>query len=529
MKKNMILVLCLVLIAGMVFAGGSSQKPSPAAAGGLEEFTATFIKGSYHGEPNDMILFKEIEKETNVKVNWQVIPSASWSERRSIMVNSGDLPDVFYLDSFGAAEVDRYGTQGLFVDLSPYIKQYAPRLQALFDANPYFKAVCTNPSDGKIYNISRAHNRAADMLNGQLFIYKPWLDKLGLSIPKDYNEFYNMLKAFKTRDPNGNGLADELPFVFSGAYGGNTTLTQLFAMFGYGYQGVRPNKDSFVEAKGKAVFVPGTENFKEAIIWLHKLFAEGLLSQEDYAARDMNLERSKLAATPIVAGSFTAFSNNTSYVPADRGPDYVRIEIPMKGPHGDQIYMQDNKLAGVGGGAFIVTNKAKNIPAIMRWLDAHFESRRSIEMLLGPVGTNLIEKNGMLTYAPVPAGSNYNQFRYSQAPVFGPHFVPASAWGTTVEIMDEDKDRLPWVQGILKPYLTQYFIYSYPIDAETRYLQGRGNEIEEYVKNTQAKWLIEGGIEREWDAFQARLKSMGVDEYTRIMQNQIDRFEKYSK
>ena len=37
-----------------------------------------------------------------------------------------------------------------------------------------------------------------------------------------------------------------------------------------------------IEVYGKVVFVPGTENFREAVIWLHKLFAEGLLSEEDY-------------------------------------------------------------------------------------------------------------------------------------------------------------------------------------------------------------------------------------------------------
>ena len=41
-----------------------------------------------------------------------------------------------------------------------------------------------------------------------------WLDKLGLPIPETTDDLYNTLKAFKTQDPNGNGLNDEIPFSF---------------------------------------------------------------------------------------------------------------------------------------------------------------------------------------------------------------------------------------------------------------------------------------------------------------------------
>ena len=95
--------------------------------------------------------------------------------------------------------------------------------------------------------------------------------------------------------------------------------------------------------------------------------------------------------------------------------------------------------------------------------------------------------------------------------------------------MEEDIDRIPWVQNELAPYLTQWFIAPYPVAEETQFVQTKGKEIEDYVKTTQAKWLMSGGIEREWDAFQARLKTMGVDEYTRVMQNQIDRINQYAK
>ena len=40
------------------------------------------------------------------------------------------------------------------------------------------------------------------------FIRKDWLDKLGLEQPKTIDDFYNVLKAFKEQDPDGNGAND---------------------------------------------------------------------------------------------------------------------------------------------------------------------------------------------------------------------------------------------------------------------------------------------------------------------------------
>jgi putative aldouronate transport system substrate-binding protein len=532
MKKILVLVFCLCLAAGTVFAGGSSQRDGT-TSGEPVEFTATFIKGPYHGDPNDMVLYKQLEQDTNVKVNWLVIPATNWNERKNILINSGDMPDVFYMNTYSADEIDRYGRQGLFLDLLNPIKQYAPNLQKVMADYPVFTALITNPSDGKIYSIKGSHSRdyLTGSLSGMTFIYQPWLDKLRLKMPATYLEFEEMLRAFKTKDPNGNGKADEYPYVFAGGWTGNAGLPQLFAMFGYAYQGITPAGDSFVEnSSGKAVFVPGTQNFKEALIWLQKLFAEGLLAEEDFAAMDRNLFSAKNFSETVVTGSFPAFHKNSSYIPAERYDDYTPITIPLKGPHGDQISIMSNKFSRVHGG-FIITRKAEpKIPAIMRWLDAHFEPIRSIQMSLGPIGVTLEQKpGGIIGYKPTPADTTYNLFRYGQCPADqAPFFIPLEAWGKTIEVMEEEVTRILWY-NTLKPYVTQYFIYRCPVAEESQFIQTRGQEIENYVKITQAKWLINGGIEREWDAFQAQLKTMGVDEYTRIMQNQIDRINQYMK
>jgi putative aldouronate transport system substrate-binding protein len=529
MKKLLAVLICAGFVPALVFGGGASQGSTGPAGGGPAEFSVTFLKNDWHGDPNQMEVMKKLERTANVKINWQVYPNATWAERKNLMLNSGDLPDVFYMNSVNNNDIQRYGPQGLFVDLTGLVERQAPLLQKAFDRIPAYKALCVSPTDGKMYTIARAAERPANTLQGQMYFYKPWLDKLGLKVPATSDEFYTVLKAFKTRDPNGNGRADELPFVFSNGEA-VYSITQLFAMFGYGYSGMTARGDGspYTNAEGKAVFVPGTERYKEAVIYLHRLFAEGLLSEEDFATQDTKLLNSKCHSDPVTVGSFIAF-NADIVLPAERVKDYVRLDIPMKGPHGDQIWLLSENPNNMGGTQFVMTNKAKDQGAIMRWLDAHFDPRTSIELFLGPVGTNLIEKSGALSYAPVPAGKSYSEFRYANAPVHVPCIIAAADWGPVVEVMEEDAERLGWMNGALKPYLGQKIVYRYPTADESRFILSRGKDISDYIRPLEAKWLIQGGIEQEWDAFQARLKSMGVDEYTRIMQTQIDRFNRFSK
>ena len=44
--------------------------------------------------------------------------------------------------------------------------------------------------------------------NEGILIRKDWLDKLGLKVPKTTDEFFEVMKAFTFKDPDGNGKND---------------------------------------------------------------------------------------------------------------------------------------------------------------------------------------------------------------------------------------------------------------------------------------------------------------------------------
>lgn len=46
-----------------------------------------------------------------------------------------------------------------------------------------------------------------------MHINQEWLKTLGMSMPENFEEFVEVLKAFRDKDPNGNGISDEIPMV----------------------------------------------------------------------------------------------------------------------------------------------------------------------------------------------------------------------------------------------------------------------------------------------------------------------------
>ncbi|HET7616456.1 MAG TPA: extracellular solute-binding protein, partial [Bacillales bacterium] len=92
-----------------------------------------------------------------------------------------------------------------------------------------------------------------------------WLEKLGLQQPKTLEDFYHVLKAFKDKDPDGNGKNDTYGLTLSGLYD-----IQPF-MSAYGV------KNKYVIENGKRTIPYSTEKAVPVYEWLNKLYEEGIL------------------------------------------------------------------------------------------------------------------------------------------------------------------------------------------------------------------------------------------------------------
>ena len=68
-----------------------------------------------------------------------------------------------------------------------------------------------NP-DGTIYTLPQVNSGAELRVARKLFINKKWLENVNMEVPTTTEELYQLLKAFKEQDANGNGDPnDEIP------------------------------------------------------------------------------------------------------------------------------------------------------------------------------------------------------------------------------------------------------------------------------------------------------------------------------
>lgn len=87
------------------------------------------------------------------------------------------------------------------------------------------------------------------------------------------DELYEVLKKFATEDHNGNGKADEIPLVGIDVNYRSDVVEFLVNAFVY------CNDTNVFNVTDGKVWVPyTTDEYRQALIYLNKLYSEGLLS-----------------------------------------------------------------------------------------------------------------------------------------------------------------------------------------------------------------------------------------------------------
>lgn len=105
-------------------------------------------------------------------------------------------------------------------------------------------------------------------------IRKDWVDKLGLSMPETTDELFEVLKAFREQDANGNGEADEVVDIDYDAFGNG-----IAQFYGLG------TDITYVDYEtGKATSPFYQDGIKDYISFMKKLNDEGLLETSGQGA-----------------------------------------------------------------------------------------------------------------------------------------------------------------------------------------------------------------------------------------------------
>ena len=457
--------------------------------------------------------YTQLEQDTNVIIDWQIAYDSDWTEKKSIMFASGDIPSVIF-GANGFSDTDILTNLDYFIPLNDLIEDYMPRLKSVFEQEPDMKKIITN-LDGKIYSLSK-RLPYRPIVSYQPFINQVWLDNLGLEIPDTTEDLFNVLKAFKEQDANGNGDPnDEIPFTGSAgnAFFANFNLYSLF--------GADANGEGLTIRDGVATFVPMTEEFMEAIKFTRRMYAEGLMDNE-YFTQDGSMANAKRQNPDLcIVGFEYAWTPDATL--AEHAVEFITIPPPAR-PDGKR-FSTSIRESNIGRRELEISIYCKYPEVVARWADEFYTYDAAVQNYWGPFGVGM-EKLADGTYRMLPPEEgesiDYRSWANSNRD-FGPKWMPADY--DKFDLIKTNGDGLKWeINKIGEPYSNPTFppvIYTVEQADE---VQSYRTDIRTYVGTTTAKWITEGGIETEWDAYIAQLKSMGVDNWMAIHQDAYDSY-----
>lgn len=463
-----------------------------------------------------MSLLKKLESSTNIDITWENLPDNVYTEKKNLLLASGDLPDAFYNTGFTDTDIATYGANGTLIPLEDLIDKYAPNLKKVFEQRPEIRRAVTAP-DGHIYTLPASEELGIGAVPYFWSINKTWLDKLKLPVPTTVEEYHDALKAFKDKDPNGNGKADEIPLSFINKWW-CADIGDLFAAF----SGLPDNPQHRIVRDGKVILTANRPEYRDAIAELHRWYKDGLIDPEAFGQDDKQYLAKGKTKKPVL-GSYVWWETE-EVVGTDRKDDYTLMG-PLKGPKGQLVGRANN--TDYARDAFAITKVNKYPAATMRWVDQLYAKEMSAQVAWGPIG-EVFKKDarGKLQYLPVPEGTTAGELKQKVAPG-GPRVILREDFEKVVEPEERAKQRVDDLNRLYAPYLEKE---SYPPVFFTADEAAQITEIETdlmaLVDKQRADWIVNGGVEKGWDDYVAKLDKIGLPRLVEIYQAALDRYRK---
>lgn len=333
MKKNVLsvlLALCLLLAAP---TAGLAAVTAPGTLPLVDEAVTLTIglpnpTAVEDVETNYATLY--VQEQTGLELDFELFPATDASQKLEIMISAGDtLPDMLWGFGLSDTAVYRYGSNGILMDLSTYYDELGYWIKEVVEdpENAYDMLNVLSSPDGNIYSVGRLQEETHCEYTRKMFINTAWLEKLGLEMPTTTEELYTVLKAFKEQDPNGNGLADEIPMAGGTGWNQNPII---YIMNAFVYANGSNNLN--VE-DGRLSAAYTTEEWREGLRFCKQLVDEGLLTPLAFTQDQNQLQAMIQNADAEIVGSFTAASVSALLANYVNMYDYEGMGV-LTGPNG---------------------------------------------------------------------------------------------------------------------------------------------------------------------------------------------------
>ncbi len=476
---------------------------------------------------NEKASFKNITEETGLTLEFIELAAGTSSEKVPLMLAGGDMPDVFWAL---LSDDQVLQNEDLFVPLEDLIPTYAPNCLATYEQlGVDWEEISTTPSGHIFGMLGRWESLYENTGDGIRIMNKQWLDAVGKEVPTTLDEFYDVLKAFKEGDPNGNGEADEIPYCFSEDMW-CATITNDMGIWGIGngqggWSGATTPmytiKDGTVNAS------VNTDAYREYLEYFHKLYSEGLIDQEGFS-QNTEVFSNKIKNNQV--GTYYSWTA-LEYLSSEEAENWVVVPTfsayddvqPVANGEQDRSTIQKNK--------WVISSTCEHPEAALRLWDYLARDTESKLTLWGGEKGILWDEyeDGSGYYFIVPEDTTpeftFEHMKYTYGVVNDhPLLTKAETPKNDAEISPDAALRDQMVAQVDADYvakenqLPQIYVSSEAIE-ERSFIE---TDLTDYIKQFRAQAIMEGVTDDEWTAYCQRLEDLQYSTWLQWYQDYID-------
>ena len=591
-KKILAMLLAVLMLVSLMTAcsdskGGTESKtdtqdPKTATVDLNEhrEITIAIGQNTFITDYEDNTLTKLLEDKFNCDITMEILPAGNDGlTKLQLMINGGDkLPDVF---SYGlsTAYMYEYGSGGTFLDLAGYYENE--------NVMPYFNAIeseedklnmisSATSADGGVYCLTMFQPETWNLTPYRTYINTKWLENLDLETPETVDEMYDVLKAFATEDPNGNGVTDEIPVFTNYVDGGNYGCNVILSMINY-FTYVPGSMSSLtVSEDGKTVIAPQvSDGWKEAVTWLHDLYEAGAITDSSFIYgtdttgykgtlnyQGIGTEEAPEGKSINIVGFFSVGSNSGNFAGSGQDQNVNFLEYRMIAPMDSDIHEGTSPYGAYNADRYwFVTEDASDVPFCVLLGDYFYDQEMSVTVRFGQQEvdwtndptycadwyaqhTKLIEDagyeqtkldyNAWVVLSENIWSDNTNHFWHNQQPRYMDLDTFSYHWGTWT-----DPETFQYYYGnTLGDTSLAYFSeahpkYYLPMLTYTDDEQSKITEFQVAFPDEVLEWTMkfitgELKVDADWDSYVKNLNDLGLQTYLDCAQAAYQRTVYYS-
>ena len=254
-------------------------------------------------------------------------------------------------------------------------------------------------------------------------------------------------------------------------------------------------------------------DLKEQIKYLNKLHSEGLIPPDAFTGAE-TFESIVTSKTPIT-GSYIKYFNH------DETGEIYQPMPPLTSPQNDTP-MWRRQVNGYSRNKFVMFKNNPYPEATIRYMDLLAEPDWSVQAMYGMYGEWMDKEGDQIIQRPFVGNEVYDSVPGNNVP-----FIITPEVADMITYNGSQQTRAEAIENIYEPYVVPQERYIPSViwtQEEIDERQSYETEINDYISSTISHWIVDGGIDEEWDNYVKQLETLGLPELTEIYQGAVDRF-----